>query len=214
MWTSHKDFIRKFLTKHTQIASLNYHEIYGWPLKQGGLVDPSTAHLQKSLAYQRSVLAIGNGSFPFCALLNHSCAPNVCKIFLDDKAVVIVQRTVEAGSQLFDNYGYSFTNVPRDFRQSELLKQYRFKCNCIACNTDFGLLPSLKICDKTIFMQAKKACAELSRLNQKKARQKFLELAEVLQRGQKNFPSLEICSVMESFAACLEISLRPEVLFP
>lgn len=214
LWENQKYFIKKFLIKHTQIASLNYHEVYGWPLKRGGLVDPEISHLQKSLAYKRGVVAYGNGSFPFCALLNHSCAPNICKIFLENKVFVVVQRKIEASSQLFDNYGFSFTNVPRDFRQDELLKQYRFKCQCIACNNNFGLLPSLKICDKKTFMQAKKACVEMSSLNQKKAKQKFKEFAEIIQRGNKTFPSLEICSLTESFNACLEISIKPEIFFP
>ncbi|KAG5671092.1 hypothetical protein PVAND_001306 [Polypedilum vanderplanki] len=214
MWKSHKDFIRKFLRKHTQIASMNFHEIYGWPLKIGGLIDPDVEKFQKSLAYQRGVVPYANGSFPFCALLNHSCAPNVCKIFIDNKIVMIVQRKIEAGMQLFDNYGYGFTNIPREYRQAELFKQYRFKCNCIACINDFGLLPSLKICDKKTFMVAKKTCSELSSLNQKKAKQKIKELSEIIQNQSKNFPSLEICSLMESFNACLEIVMKPEILFP
>ena len=157
MWISHRDEIMKFLKKHTQIGMLNYHEIYGWPLKKGGLYDPEMENFKGTLAYRRGVNPFASGSYLFCSLVNHSCAPNVAKIFIDDKVVMIVQRPIKAGSQIFDNYGYSFTNIPRETRQMELLKNYRFMCKCEACSGNFSLLPSLKIIDKIAFRLAKKS---------------------------------------------------------
>ncbi|KAL7024663.1 hypothetical protein ACKWTF_013150 [Chironomus riparius] len=214
MWISHRDEIITFLKKHTQIGSLNYHEIYGWPLKKGGLYDPEMENFKGTLAYRRGVSSFANGSYLFCSLVNHSCAPNVAKVFIDDKIIMIVQRPIKAGSQIFDNYGYSFTNIPREIRQMELQKHYRFTCNCEACSENFGLLPSLKVVDKIAFRHAKKSCQELAKMTQKQAKQRIKEISGIIQKNFDNFPSVEICSLAESFQACMEIMLKPEILIP
>lgn len=215
MWISHNQVIRSFLKKQTQIGTMNYHEIHGWPLRKGGLPDDELNEFKNSLAYQRGITSIGSGSYPFIALLNHHCSPNVNRIFIDDKNVLIVQRPIEKGAQLFDNYGYNFTNTARDYRRAELFKRYKFKCDCDACANNWPLLPSLKILDKASFSKAKKSCQDLklAGLNQKKAREKFKELSERIEKGQKNFPSMEICSMMESATAFLELSTKPNVQF-
>lgn len=213
MWSSHSDFIKGFLRKQTQIGTLNYHEIFLWPLQKSGQPDVDE---KDSLAYKIAVVTIGNGSYPFLSLLNHSCSPNVSRIFIDDKVVLIVTRSIDKGAQLFDSYGYNFTNVPKEYRQAELLKQYRFKCGCTACTNDWPLLPALKVLDKAGLNKAKKACRELRQsglLNRKKATEKFKELCGEIEKGRKNFPSLEICSMMDSLAAFLELSLKPVTQF-
>lgn len=213
VWNAYENDIILFLVKHTQIATLNCHEIYGWPLKKGGLLDPELENYKETLAYCRNVTAFANGRYLFASLLNHSCAPNVSKIFVDDKIVIIVQRPIKAGEQIFDNYGCSFTNIPKETRQSELLEQFKFFCKCVACVGNFSLLPALKINDKIIFRNAKKTCQELKNLNRKKSKQKIQVLSEILQKYQR-FPCLETCSLIESFQACLELSVKPEILFP
>jgi SET and MYND domain-containing protein 4 len=216
MWSTHSHFISNFLRKQTQIATMNYHEIYSWPLKKGGLPDDDVNEFKGSLAYKRGVIATGNGSYPFCSLLNHSCSPNVSRIFVNEKIAVIVQRPIETGDQLFDNYGYNFTNVPKDDRQTELTRQYKFRCSCEACVNNWPILPGLKVVDKALLNKAKKACRELSLggLNQKKAKDKYRELSEMIERTKKDFPTLEICSMMESAAAYLEMVTKPNVLIP
>lgn len=219
MWSTQTDnqFIRNFLRKQTQIATMNYHEIYCWPLKKGGLSDAEVDEFKGSLAYKRGVISTGNGSYPFFALLNHHCAPNVSRIFINEKIVLIVQRPIEKGDQLFDNYGYNFTNVSKDDRQMELMKQYKFRCSCEACTNSWPILPGLKVSDKALLNKAKKACRELSlasELNPKKAKDKYRELSDIIEKTKKNFPALEICSMMESAAAYLEMITKPLVQFP
>lgn len=215
LWSSHEDFILKFVDKQTQIATLNYHEIYTWPLKVGGLSDEEVDEFKGSLAYKRGVISTGNGSYPFCSLLNHHCAPNVSRMFNDDKIVLVVQRAIKRGDQIFDNYGYNFTNVSIEQRQTELLKQYRFKCCCEACENDWPVLPKLNISNKFCLDEAKKACRELSsgEINHEKAKQRYEEVSKILQDNRSNFPSLEICSMMESANAFLEMIMKPPIQF-
>ena len=216
LWQSKGPFIASFLRKQTQVGRLNYHEIYNWPLKRGGLPDDELKEFEGSLAYKRGVVPTGNGSYPFCSLINHSCTPNVTRNYINDKIVLVVTSSIHKGEQIFDNYGYNFTIVPKDFRQATLLKKYRFMCNCKACMHDWPLLPKLKIQDKAIFNKAKKVCREvgLPGINQKKAFEKYKMLSEIIEKGFNNFPSLEICSLMESAGAYFEMVIKPDIQFP
>ena len=99
-----KDFMKSFLVRQSQIGSLNYHEMYSWPLKEGG-IDDDDDEPPAVLAYRRGMISYGSGSFPFHALFNHSCAPNIVHICVDVKLVTVAQRLIEKGSQIFDTYG-------------------------------------------------------------------------------------------------------------
>lgn len=213
MWSSHRTFIRSFLKRHTQIGTMNCHEIYNWPLKKGGLSDVNET--KNSLAYRSGVVAVGSGNYPFISLINHSCAPNVTRVFLHDKNVLVVQRPIKNGEQLFDNYGCNFVNMSKKYRKPELLERYRFKCSCLACENDWPLLPLLKIVDKAGFNKAKKACRDLSLSegNNQKAQEKYKELCQNIENYHKNFPSVEVCSMLDSATAYLELSLKPFVQF-
>lgn len=214
MLSSHSQFIKNFLRKQSQISTMNHHEIYSWPLKKGGLFDDSVDKFKSALAYKRGVIPTGIGSYPFLSLMSHHCAPNVSKIFINEQVVLTVQRSIEKGDQIFDNYGYNFTNVPKEDRQMELMKQYKFRCSCEACTNNWPVLPGLKVTDKSLLNVAKKACRELTLagLNQKKAKDKYKELCEILEKNMNNFPTLEMCSMAESAAAYLEMITKPSVL--
>lgn len=213
MWSSHRTFIRTFLKTHTQIGTMNCHEIYNWPLKKVGLSD--NEEKKTSLAYKSGVVAVGSGSYPFISLINHHCAPNVNRVFVHDKNTLVVQRPIKKGEQLFDNYGYNFVNTPKKYRQTELLKRYKFQCSCEACENNWPLLPYLKMFDKACLNKAKRACQELSLGvgNSKKATEKYKELCQNIENYHKNYPSLELCSMLDSANAYLELSLKPFVQF-
>lgn len=84
------DFFRRFLFKQSQISASNYHGINGGVL--------SRSEVEENV--QR-----GGGSFPFCSLINHSCAPNLVRLSYKTANYVVVNRAIPAGGQLFDNYG-------------------------------------------------------------------------------------------------------------
>lgn len=47
---------------------------------------------------------VGSGVFPFASLINHSCSPNLYRVFVDNKQVFVVKKPIEAGQQLFVGY--------------------------------------------------------------------------------------------------------------
>lgn len=215
LFLTHGIFIKKFLKKQTQIGTMNSHEIHNWPLKKGGLSDGNKKEFSGSLAYESGIVPVGSGGYPFLSLLNHSCSPNVNRIFIDNMNILVVQRPIKNGDQLFDDYGYNFTNMTREHRQIGLLKQYRFGCCCEACVNEWPLLSELKIIDKSLFNKAKKACRELSlgAINQKKAKMKFQEICNFIECAQKLAPSLEIYSMMQSASAYLQLIIKPVFQF-
>jgi SET and MYND domain-containing protein 4 len=93
LWSEEKEFINKYLERMMQIEILNFHGIKGQSISQKN-------------TYRRCV---GDGSYAFCSLLNHSCCPNVMRIVVDNRMVLIVERPIKAGEQLFDCYiGYVY----------------------------------------------------------------------------------------------------------
>lgn len=64
-----------------------------------------------------SSYCFGSALFPFASMFNHSCAPNVSRINVEDKMVFVVQRPIKKNSQLFICYrfacSFSFTIVYR-----------------------------------------------------------------------------------------------------
>ena len=98
MWNTHEEFIKNFLLNQTLIGNSSSHTIMGWPKKKNYRND---IILPSQLCDQ-----IGSGIYPFHALLNHSCAPNVTRTFFGDKMVLIVCRTILKDEQLFDSYRF------------------------------------------------------------------------------------------------------------
>lgn len=89
VWKSHEIFIRNFIRRVLQVGDSNFHGICGWSLKKYENQFPQM---------------IGIGCYPFISLVNHSCAPNVNRIYVQDKMLLLVERPIMKGEQLFDCY--------------------------------------------------------------------------------------------------------------
>lgn len=98
VWKSREKFIMSFLQRQCQTNDLYFHGIFGGSL--------SLAENQNdlSLVFKNLQRSIGSGWFPFCSLINHSCAPNVVRIYTEGKVALVAIRPIESGSQLFDCY--------------------------------------------------------------------------------------------------------------
>lgn len=84
---SQKDFLKSFVIKIMGILDRNSYILFGSSLRK-----PSEKE------------ETGSGVFPFASLLNHSCSPNLYRIFVDNKQVFIVKKPIPAGAQLFVGY--------------------------------------------------------------------------------------------------------------
>lgn len=88
LWRSHNIFINKFLERMMQIEILNFHGIKG-------------RSLSRNKPYRS---CLGDGGYPFCSLINHSCCPNTMRIVVDNRMVLVVERPIKKGDQIFDCY--------------------------------------------------------------------------------------------------------------
>jgi SET and MYND domain-containing protein 4 len=208
LWNSHEKFIRKLLSRLVTVGTLYVHGIGGWPLKhiQFDDDDPKNPSFFQQL--------IGNGCYLFCSLLNHSCAPNLKRLNVDDKVVIIVSRQIKQGGQLFDSYRPNFNNQFKAQRQEALLKDYGFVCDCEACINDWPMNENLQVFSEQLLEFAWEAHEELPFLTPDEARKKLKEYYATTERHQMNFPSAELIVLQECISNCLIAITKPAIQFP
>lgn len=185
----HLNFFRQFIFKQTQIAACNYHGIsYGIMRKD---------ELEENPQY-------GSGSYPFCSLINHSCAPNLVRVSFECKKYVVINRPIPAGGQLFDNYG--FHHCLEDFQQRQTsLLTYMFKCSCEACSADFPLYGLLRTVDRNFNKFLKDDIDRLMVFDTKRAKERFYAYCEYLNKYDNNYPCREVSSIQECLLRCFTI---------
>lgn len=69
-----------------------------------GILNRNSFTMDWDSTFVPSTSSSGCGIFPFTSLLNHSCSPNLQRIFVNDKIVLVARRPIEAGEQLFICY--------------------------------------------------------------------------------------------------------------
>jgi hypothetical protein len=190
MTESDKSFYRQFIMKQTQIAALNYHGIFDGILTKSQLNDN---------------VQIGSASYPFCSLINHSCAPNLIRVSYKYRNYLMVNRPIEYGEQLFDNYGYHHCLESLRERQTSLNNQYMFKCTCAACFNDYKLFPQLRNATKTFDTFIGNDVTELQNLNMETAQRRFKDYCKMINKLDKYYPCRETSSLQECLLRCFFI---------
>jgi len=125
-----KVLIGGILLKHLQNLPCNAHEIAEVEIPGTSVKDSSQNE-------------IGAAAYGTLSLLNHSCDPNVVRHYYSNYAVVRSIRTLSAGDEIQDNYGYHYAVMPREERQRKLYNQYYFHCSCLGCQASWPLYSGL-----------------------------------------------------------------------
>ncbi|XP_008202872.1 SET and MYND domain-containing protein 4 [Nasonia vitripennis] len=82
---------------------------------------------------------------PCSSFINHSCYPNVSKIFMPKGKIVMMSvLPVKKGEQLYCNYGTNLSEETKE-RQSYLQSNYFFKCECLPCKNNWTFESMRKI---------------------------------------------------------------------
>ena len=76
---------------------------------------------------------IGGGIYPTVAFFNHSCDPGVVRYFNGNVIQLRAIKPIAEGQVIAENYGPIFTQMPKEERQQQLLRQYHFNCMCTPC---------------------------------------------------------------------------------
>lgn len=209
LWSCNEKFMRRVLSRLVQVGTLYVHGIGGWTLKDF-TADDADEPRNPSL-YQQ---LLGNGCYLFCSLLNHSCAPNIKRLNVDDKVVVIVSRPIAQGGQLFDSYRPNFNNQPKAQRREALLKDYGFVCDCEACTGDWPVNQDLQVASEELLEFAWTAHEELPFLSADEAKPKLKEYYDIITQQHQHFPSAELIVLQECISNCLIAITKPAVQFP
>jgi hypothetical protein len=209
MWDKHESFIRKLLSKLLQVGTLYVHGIGGWSLQSKELEDQDD--LKNPSVYQQ---LLGNGCYLFCSLLNHSCAPNIKRLNVEDKIVLIVSRPISKGEQLFDSYRPNFNNQVKVQRQEALLKDYGFMCDCEACANNWPINKDLEVFSEDLLEFAWTAHEELPFITAKEAKKKLKQCYDITTQHHKHFPSAELIVLQECISNCLIAITKPDRQFP
>lgn len=72
------------------------------------LIVKSNAHAMIQLSAGETDISYASGIYPFCSMLNHSCVLNVERFYKNKQMVLVAVRSIKAGEQIFDNYGWVF----------------------------------------------------------------------------------------------------------
>uniref|UniRef100_A0A336LV57 CSON001820 protein n=1 Tax=Culicoides sonorensis TaxID=179676 RepID=A0A336LV57_CULSO len=197
------------LLHFSQLAATNSHELlYMKKTPDEKIEDEGLYSPQK----------FGSGLFPVISLLNHSCAPNVCRSNSDGVVAIMVIRHIKPGDQLFDNYGADHLYHTRVERHMKL-SSYLFNCKCEACLKDypkFEQLPSLTL---PKFDQVYAGMDKILEYDKKWAIEYFQKSKKFLRKFSENYPSYEICAAIVIMNTCrkvlmenmpLELQLKPQ----
>ena len=74
---------------------------------------------------------------------NHSKIQTLFLCIIDSMVYQIHLRSLKAGDEILDNYGYHYAVMAREERQRKLWNQYYFNCACIPCNNSWATYTSL-----------------------------------------------------------------------
>ena len=94
---SDKKIAKEFMVRVARILSVNCYSI-DW-------LTPKKIDDESSVLEDTTKMKIGSSILIFGSLFNHSCVPNIDRMFVENKFVFMVRRPIKEGEQLFISYG-------------------------------------------------------------------------------------------------------------
>ncbi|CRK88878.1 CLUMA_CG002591, isoform A [Clunio marinus] len=135
----------------------------------------------------------GDGLCSFGSLMNHSCIPNIDRVFVDNKFVFYVRQHIEKGKQLFVCYGTLFIDAPQEDRQELLLSEYGFLCSCDACTFDYPASYHYPWAEVAITINSTNS---IDSPNEDEWKKKFAKNCRTILKHQNDLSKLELCRIM------------------
>ncbi|XP_063697990.1 SET and MYND domain-containing protein 4-like [Culicoides brevitarsis] len=140
----------------------------------------------------------GNGIFGLSEMINHSCAPNIYRIFNQGTSAVVAIQSIKAGEQIFDCYHSSLNHLFEhlEVRQETLRTVHFFECKCEACTKNYPMQLDLMGRGDMRFYRKQtqdyEECAENDEIDVKNAKMKLVEYKRLLKKYEKNRPSSDL----------------------
>ncbi|XP_050094493.1 SET and MYND domain-containing protein 4 [Anopheles aquasalis] len=185
------------LRRHLQTTPTNMHSLYYMKYQ----IKPNN--------FEPAIFA--SACFPVLSMINHSCAPNMTRVTLPDRSCgVLIIRPIAKGGQLFDNYGNHHCLQDRATRRTELMRQYRFQCNCEACSNNYAILHRLPSVDPRRYgmIDSTRIYDDLERHEMKLAEEWYPQLLKYINHLGYQYPRYELSSAQELFLRAFEIQYK------
>lgn len=107
----------------------------------------------------------------------------------------------------------NFNKQSKQDRQSRLLREFNFSCDCEACERNYPCPPNLPYKDIKLLKFTKKIEDEILSLKSNHGVKRFRELCDLIEKNHHNFPSLELSLLLKCMATFLINQTRPSCLF-
>ncbi|OQR78055.1 SET and MYND domain-containing protein 4-like [Tropilaelaps mercedesae] len=123
-----KLYVGGLLLRHIEQLICNAHAIT--TIQQPG----DHAIEEDGVILEQEQVRVATAIYPSASLMNHSCEPNITSGFrFGSMLVVKAVRAITAGEEILNCYGPHYRRMPFQERQTALLEQYFFRCDCSAC---------------------------------------------------------------------------------
>lgn len=152
---------------------------------------------------------------PLFDCFHHSCNPNLRKMYMDGYQVAFVFKPIKEGEELFVTYSSNFAFTPKIERNLELIKEYDYKCKCIACKKNFPTWRDMRSENPRTHLKYMIKCnileTELKTMSAVEIQRKIREIGETIE--SEHFPTFENTARQGLILACLESLTQPEFKF-
>jgi len=131
------------------------------------LRDNHAEETTSSGTFSREQVRYATAIYPRVSLLNHSCNSNILSIFNYDSSTIVVKaaRSIQANEEIYNCYGPHYLKMSLFERQTSLLEQYRFNCDCEACTSQISQMDRTKLAIKCEKCDGKETRIEYSNRN-------------------------------------------------
>ncbi|XP_059607991.1 SET and MYND domain-containing protein 4 [Phlebotomus argentipes] len=181
--------LKNVLFRHSLTGPTNMHSI----------------HVIEDTSNPETPTEFGVAAYGFHSLINHACSPNVTRICVGTGSAVITLKSIAAGEQILDNYGYHHSLMDKEARQKETHRRYQFVCQCRACLENFPMYSALPVplhVPEPLPLHNQTPAFQYSREFGQKGTGRIVKF--IRQYGHL-YPILQLCTAEEGLKFCLNI---------
>lgn len=204
--------LKRFVMEHTPLKEFlsgrRGEDVFTDLLFRHLQTSPSNMHgidLVEQVNETKDDQTFAGGAYAFLSLLNHSCAPNTIRIYKGTTAILFVLRPIAANGVLYDNYGHHFALQKKKERVENLLMQYRFTCNCEACEGEYPMFREMQPITGVPYVNNEEDMERLMNYDWNFALSKYRNYCEILNQYAKYYPCAQIGHAEESLKMALHI---------
>ncbi|KAF7286825.1 hypothetical protein GWI33_003882 [Rhynchophorus ferrugineus] len=198
--SNYEENFKELVLLHRQTSACNFHNI------NADLVVINENSTKQLGIDAMNYNCIASGAYSFLSMFNHSCSPNVLRLSCGINSIVIALEPIKKGEKCLDNYGYHYALMTKQERQHSLKDQYKFVCNCDACEHDYPCYQSLpQYGEESVSNEDFKIIMER---DSEKIEKLYGRIIKALDKIRYPKPSKNLADLQEMLKACVFIGFK------